>query len=52
MQMFKEKWARPRHAEKELIGELIDRDELVTAGIGISKQFEEKFGAYRGFSGV
>lgn len=48
MQMFKEQWVRPRAAEKELIGQLIDCDELVTAGTGIAKHFEEKFGAYIG----
>lgn len=43
---FKELWDRPREKEKKLIYELIDRDELSCAGVGINREFENAFAGY------
>lgn len=45
---YKEKWARPKLQEKQLISILIDRNELSGAGTGVCREFENAFAAYIG----
>lgn len=45
---FVEQWVRPKDQEKDLIGKLIDRDELSGAGFGVCQAFEKCFAEYIG----
>ncbi len=43
-----ERWRRPKQAEKDLLGAMLDRDELTGAGYGVGKMFEDQFAAHTG----